>query len=160
NETPESIDWIARRAARRNFPIAAMAGRGHFEGLEHLVEHHPGVTVLIDHVALPSPGPDMFANVDKVVALARHKEVVGKSSGMSRWSKEAYPFKDIHVYIRRLWEAFGPERLAWGSDYSWEIGRIPYRQAVDLFREACDFLSKSDREWILDKTLSRVLGWS
>ncbi len=34
-----------------------------------------------------------------------------------------------------------------------------YRECLDLFREALDFRSVDDREWILGKALADVLNW-
>ena len=159
-ESEETLGWIATQALRREFPVGMLANRGDVSRLASVVERNPDISLLVDHVALPAQGPDPFADLEQVLALAKYPRVIVKVSGMSRWSKDNYPFQDIHRHIRRIYDAFGPERMAWGSDYTWEVGRIPYREAVDLFREACDFLSDSDREWILDKTIGRVLRWN
>ncbi len=158
-ESLGAVDWIWPEAVRTGMPVAVHPKGERLSLLLPIIERHPELHLLIDHAGLPAVGPDPFANLDQVLALARYENVVVKLSGMTRYSKEAYPFRDIHRHIHRLYDAFGPQRLAWGSDYSWEVGRITYREAVDLFREACDFMSSSDREWILDKTLARVLRW-
>jgi predicted TIM-barrel fold metal-dependent hydrolase len=159
NETEETLAWLASRAVRYDIPIAVLANRGSFPVLPGFLEQNPDVRVLLDHAALPAQGPDPFAEFDGVLRLAKYKNLIVKSSAMSRWSKQPYPFADIHHQIRRLYEAFGAQRLAWGSDYSWEVGRVPYSECVNLFREACDFMSRDDREWILDRTLAQFIGW-
>ncbi len=155
----DAMDWIWPEAVRLGMPVAIFAGRGSFERLLPILERYPDLSVLLDHVAVPAEGPDPFAEFEKVLGLARHKNVVVKVSALTRYSKEAYPFRDLHKYIRRLYETFGPQRLAWGSDYSTHANRATYREVVDLLRVECDFLSVLDREWILDKTVSRVLRW-
>lgn len=158
-EKEEDMQWVAGQAVRRGFPIAILVNRGTLPPLLPVLERNPDLSLVIDHAGLPALGPDPFADLDQMLALAKYPNVVVKVSALTRWSKEPYPFRDVHGHIRRIYDAFGPQRMAWGSDFTWEVGRIPYRECVDLFRESCDFLSASDREWILDKTMSRVLQW-
>ena len=158
--SPEGLQWIAEQSLRRGFPLALLGCRGGIGMLSTMIERNPDISALICHAALPAEGPDPFAELDQVLAMARYPNIVVKVSAMTRWIDEPYPFRSLHHHIRRIYDAFGAQRMAWGSDYSWEAGRMPYSHTVDLFREACDFLTDADREWILDKTISRVLRWN
>jgi hypothetical protein len=51
--------------------------------------------------------------------------------------------EDIQVY-----DAFGPQRLFWGSDLS--RSPIPYRQHVTLVTEEILWLTADDKTWIMD----------
>ena len=155
----EDLDALFAVAVNLDLPVAVLVNRGTIDTLPAMLERHPGVTFLLDHVALPAEGPDPWADFDKVLGVAKHKNLIVKSSSISRWSNDSYPFKDVQGYIHRLYDTFGPQRMAWGSDFSWIVGRQPYGEGLDLFRKACDFLSESDKEWILDKTLSRAMKW-
>ena len=59
--------------------------------------------------------------------------------------------------MRQLCEAYGPQRLFWGSDLS----RLPcsYRLAVTLFTEEFDWLSVGDLRWIMGRALCEWLAW-
>ena len=59
--------------------------------------------------------------------------------------------------IRRVVQAFGPQRVFWGTD----LTRLPcpYRQAVTLFTEELDFLSDTDKEWIMGRGIAEWLHW-
>jgi hypothetical protein len=62
------------------------------------------------------------------------------------------------MYIRQLYDAFGPERLFWGTD----ITRIPYswRQCVTMFTEELPWLSASDKELIMARlAVAGVKAW-
>ncbi len=54
-------------------------------------------------------------------------------SGAPSYSSQPYPYKNIHGYLRQIFEAFGPERSFWGTD----ITRVPcsYRQCMTMFTE-------------------------
>jgi hypothetical protein len=38
-------------------------------------------------------------------------------------STKAYPYRNIHPYLKRLIEAFGPRRCFWGTDLSAMLSR-------------------------------------
>jgi len=80
-----------------------------------------------------------------------------KVSALPCHSVAAYPFSDLHAPIRRVYDAFGPSRMLWGTDMT----RLPcaYEDALRLFTEALDFLSTADREEILGGVALRWLRW-
>lgn len=89
------------------------------EGLDQvadLVETYPDLTYLFD-----AYGP-LSANAtdDQFEAFARfadHENVGVKVSHTPYVSNEGFPYEDVHDVLRWLLEKFGPERVAWGSDY-------------------------------------------
>jgi L-fuconolactonase len=152
------LDWFWPEAAKHRIPVAVLPG-DHLPLLVRVAEANPELVLIVDHMGLPTQVPNPFSNFDQLLAMAKYPNVVVKLSALPRYVNEAYPFSGLHAYIRRAYEAFGAQRLAWGSDITTMIGQRSYREVVDLIREACDFLSVTDREWILDKTLARVLNW-
>ena len=54
------------------------------------------------------------------------------------------------------YEAFGPRRMMWGSDYPPVSGREGYRNALRGVSEHPVFDSQDDREWVLGKTAVSV----
>ena len=61
-----------------------------------------------------------------------------KMSGAPSYSSQPYPYKNIHGYLRQIFDAFGPHRCFWGTD----ITRMPcsYRQCVTMFTEELPWL--------------------
>jgi len=70
--------------------------------------------------------------LEMVRHLARHPNVYIMVSGEYCFSKQAYPFADLHPIVRRLYDCFGPSRLMWASDYPWTVERPGYRKLMDL----------------------------
>ena len=64
---------------------------------------------------------------------------------------------DSQVHVRRVYDAFGPQRMMWGSDLSRLRGT--YRECVTVFTEQMPWLSASDLEWIMGRSLCEWLGW-
>lgn len=59
--------------------------------------------------------------------------------------------------IRRLRDTFGPQRLMWASDCPFQLQRgHTYADSIALIRDQLDFLSATDRYWMLRGTAEKV----
>jgi len=67
------------------------------------------------------------------------------------------PYKNIHGYLRQIFDAFGPHRCFWGTD----ITRMPcsYRQCVTMFTDELPWLQGSDKELVMGRAVCEWLGW-
>ena len=85
-----------------------------------------GVRTLIDHCGRPTlaDGPDA-PGLQALLRLADSGQGVVKLSGFAKFSHDGYPFADAQSHAMRLWQAFGPERCMWASD--WPYLRAGYR---------------------------------
>ncbi len=92
-----------------------------------------------------------------LVALARYPNVAVKATGAPSYSSEPYPYRNIHPYLHQLYDAFGPERMFWGTD----IPRMPcsWRLCVSMFTEELPWLSDRDKELTMGAALCTWLGW-
>jgi predicted TIM-barrel fold metal-dependent hydrolase len=55
--------------------------------------------------------------------------------------------------IKRIYDAFGPQRMMWGSDSPYQLqGVNNYSASIGLIRDRIDFFTPEDREWLLCKT--------
>src|SRR6266536_1824364 len=98
-----------------------------------------------------------FANLPDMLALAKYPNVAIKATGEPSYSSEAYPYRNIHGHLRRIYDAFGPERMFWGTD----ITRMPcsWRQCVTLFAEELPWLPARDKELIMGRAVCAWLDW-
>ncbi|HTD89539.1 MAG TPA: hypothetical protein VK663_02670, partial [Burkholderiales bacterium] len=73
------------------------------------------------------------------------------------YTSDPYPFRSVHPYLRQVYDAFGPKRIFWGTDFS----RLTctYREAITMFTEELPWLSAGDKEWIMGRALCQWLGW-
>jgi predicted TIM-barrel fold metal-dependent hydrolase len=92
-----------------------------------------------------------------MLRLGALENVSVKASAAPCYSTEGYPFANLRPHLKRVYEHFGPRRTFWGSD----VSRLPctYREAVDHFVEALDFIPREELPWVMGRGLSRVLGW-
>lgn len=114
--------------------------------------------VVIDHFGrVGSDGEIRPADLDNLCALARHKWVCVKLSAFYALGKKHPPYLDLAPMIRRLIDAFGPERLMWASDAPYQLQKgNTYAASISLVRDRLDGISPADREWLLQRTAERV----
>jgi predicted TIM-barrel fold metal-dependent hydrolase len=99
--------------------------------------------------------PDRFAVMGRI---APQVFVAAKASALPCYTNDAYPFRLLHPYIRQAYDAFGPQRVFWGTDLS--RSPISYRQQVTMFTEEIPWLSVDDKEWIMGRGICEWLGWA
>jgi L-fuconolactonase len=153
-----TADWFWAAAERYDIPVMVFVPFA-VEKIGKIAERHPGLRVIVDHMGLNVQwkGKDLAPGVDVLLKFARLENVAVKASCLPCYVDEPYPFPRLHPQIRRVVEAFGPERVFWGTDLS-QLP-CPYRQAVTLFTEELDFLSTWDKEWIMGRAIARWLNW-
>jgi predicted TIM-barrel fold metal-dependent hydrolase len=158
--TEGHMDWVWAEAEAAGVPIYVLVHHGNVHWIDAVAERHPGLRLTMDHLALNSKQKDAeaFRDLDRVLALARRPNVAAKVSALPCYSTDSYPYRSLHGYIRRAYDAFGPQRLFWGTDLS--RSPIPYRQHVTLYTEELPWLTASDREWIMGRGVCEWLGWA
>jgi predicted TIM-barrel fold metal-dependent hydrolase len=126
--------------------------------VDRMCQKHPDTPVVIDHFGrVGIDGEIRKQDLDNLCRLARHKHVHVKISAFYALGKKQPPYLDLAPMIRRVLDAYGAERCMWGSDSPYQI--VPphtYKASLDLVAKRLDFLSDSDREWLLRKTAEKV----
>ena len=157
------LNRVLATAAKHSLPVNLhIAGRLD-QGIE-LIRRNPGTQVIVDHLGLVQPHappvPDQpWAELTKVLTLAKLDNVAIKISGACTLSREPYPYKDIWDPVCRMIDAFGIDRCLWGTDWTRAVDLLTFKQAVDAFR-ATDRISDSDKAKLMGANTARVYGWS
>jgi len=156
-----SLDWFWAECEKQQLPVGLLAG-GHLASFRHIAERHPGLKMHIDHCGCGGGGAGgkdaaAFGHLDELVAIAKLSNVGLKLSGAPSYSSEGYPWRNIHPYLQRMFDAFGPERCFWGTD----ITRMPcsYRECVTMFTEELPWLKGRDLELVMGRAVCDWLGW-
>ena len=158
--TDGTIEWLWPAAERAGLPVALLAAN-FLPKVGEVAERHPRLKLIIDHLARRSPaetGEGAWDNLPQMLALARHPNVAIKATGAPSYSAQPYPFRDIHDKLERIFDAFGPARMFWGTD----ITRMPcpYRQCVTLFTEELPWLKGRDAELVMGRGICDWIGWN
>jgi predicted TIM-barrel fold metal-dependent hydrolase len=155
-----AYDWLWEDAERYGVPLMLHAGDMRTK-LEEIATRHPRLTIILDHMGLSTTiaKEARFAEAAaNTAALARFPNVYSKLSSAPTHSRETYPFRDMHDYIRRIIDAFGPQRCFWGTDLSHMLHSCSYREGVTLFTEELK-LPAETLEWIMGRAICEKLGW-
>ncbi|HEY0318409.1 MAG TPA: amidohydrolase family protein [Solirubrobacterales bacterium] len=86
-----------------------------------IARRFPELRIVIDHCGMPAPPTappldDLLETLPELLALAEYPHVAVKLTGLPVLQPDPYPFAAIWPTLHRMIEAFGPERLLWGSD--------------------------------------------
>ena len=159
--TDGSADWFWPAAEKAGIPVMFLAF-GMVDKFGPIAQRHPGLNLIIDHLgvntAIAKEGRTAEV-IGHAVALAKYPNVSIKMSNLVNSSLEPYPFRDLTPHLRRVFDAFGPRRCHWGTDLTAGFARATWRQRITHFSEELTFLSDSDREWVMGRSILDRLKW-
>jgi len=93
-------------------------------------------------------------------ALALHQNISVKVSASPGLSRQPYPFRDVADTIKRVFDAYGPQRSYWGTDITNSYAKASYRQRITQFTEELSFLSESDKDQVMGRAIVARLKWT
>lgn len=141
---------------RRGLVLSLHAYPAWQPAIRRFAESAPGLPVLVHHLGHPQSQHDL----DAVTAGAVLPNVHVKVSGPyylpgPRWG---FPYPRALDVVRALRDAYGPERLLWGSDFPVARPHMTYRQSVEFVRTKCTFLSAEELDLVLGGNAHRILA--
>jgi predicted TIM-barrel fold metal-dependent hydrolase len=160
--TDGTADWFWPAAEKSKVPVMFLTS-GLLPLFVPIAERHPQLPLIIDHMGVSSEAVKnnkVAETIDQAVALAKYPNVSVKLSASPLFSKEAYPFRDVTPHIRRLFDAYGPQRCHWGTDVTNSYAKANYRQRITHFTEELSFLSEDDKDWIMGRSIVERLRWT
>jgi len=107
---------------------------------------YPESTVLIDHLAEPHLGNAV--EYSHVLSLAEFDKVYMKLSGLNHFATDAPLYLSARPFTRNVIEAFGPDRLVWGSG------------TPDIVDAHLEGYTEADRMKVKGDNLAGLLGFA
>ncbi|PPQ26281.1 amidohydrolase family protein [Rhodopila globiformis] len=156
-----TLDWLWAEAEKAGVPVALLATDS-LPDIGRIAGRHPGLRLTIDHLGgrggfETRKDADAMTHMPALLALAKFPNVAVKATGAPGYSSEAYPFRTMHPWLRRIFDALGPQRMFWGTD----ITKMPcsWRQCVTMFTEELPWLIEADRRLVMGDALCAWWGW-
>ena len=155
--SPEGLAFFEVAAERGQ--IASLALPPHLQPvLREVAARFPSVPFLCHHMAgarVAEPG-----HLPEILASARLPNIYVKLSGFHYVAPKGweYPFPDCRDIVRALYDAFGPARLLWGSDYPVLRRHLTYQQSIEAFRTHCAFVPADHQARVLGDNLAGLLA--
>ena len=121
-------------------------------------EKFPDTPIVIDHFARIGVGGEIRKpELDQLCSLAKNPRAYVKISAFYALGKKLAPYDDLIPMIRRLLDAYGPQRLMWATDCPYQVqAGHNYADSIALVRDRLDFLSDGDRDWLLRRTAEKL----
>jgi L-fuconolactonase len=138
-----------------------------------VVRKHPDLYVIVDHLGMPTPpnpalSGDVLETLPDLLDLAAYPNVAVKFTGVPALTTERYPYHGLWSRLYGVLEAFGPERLLWGSDYTRVMGRnvhprnaegrSNYAELVNFLRYANE-IGEADKAMMFSGSIRAWFGW-
>jgi L-fuconolactonase len=157
----------ARSVMDRDLVLELLVGADHLPGVRRLVRELPYLRVVVDHLAKPDlrHGSDRVTWLTEIEALARETSVAMKLSVSPRaadlqWLADrgagGWTAREVRSYVSDTLEAFGPDRVAWGSD--WPVAALGggYGSAAKVIAEAIGSIDVDIEAQIFAGTARRI----
>ncbi|MEV6751178.1 amidohydrolase family protein [Streptomyces sp. NPDC051214] len=158
--------WLLRPDVRRGLAAVGAAGLAYdLVVLPHQLvacveaaRGHPELTFVLDHLGKPpiaSGALEPWATA--VRSLAALPNTVCKLSGLvTEADPRTWTVDDLRPYADTVLDAFGPDRLMFGSDWPVCTLAASYAEVVDAARKLTDSLTESERADLFAGTAARV----
>jgi predicted TIM-barrel fold metal-dependent hydrolase len=155
-----SLDWLWRRAQKRDFPVALMVMPDHLPLIGQIAATFPGVRLALDHLAIGpfEKLPQAASHLDELLQLASHPNISVKATGIVGATVDDYPFPSAHAILRRVIDVYGPSRTFWGTDITRQSAS--WTQLVTMFTAQLTWLRGDELEMVMGRGISDWLRWS
>jgi len=122
------------------------------------VDQHPEQVFVLDHIAKPLIGRNELSPwKENIQKLARRENVNCKISGMvTEADYQKWTPSQLLPYIEVILEAFGPDRLLFGSDWPVCLVATTYTNWVNLVRKNVTSYTKTEQAKIMGENALRL----
>ncbi|WFE88348.1 amidohydrolase family protein [Roseibium porphyridii] len=165
----EQSDWILQDAAEAvltqmvsaDLRFDALVQPRHLPHLFELAKRHPGLAIVVDHLAKPEMGegrePDHLWRMG-MESLAARPNVYCKLSGMVTEIGPDWKLQDLQPFAKTILDCFGPDRVMFGSD--WPVVNLAsdYASWITAARSLLSGLSESNVSKIMGGTARKFYG--
>jgi L-fuconolactonase len=158
--------WLCRDDVRAGLAAVARAGLAYdlltipsqLPAAIETVRALPELQFVVDHLSKPAIASGALEPwASRIRSLAAHANVACKLSGMvteADWA--AWTVDDLRPYVDVVLDAFGPDRLLFGSDWPVCLLAASYEDVTRAAEELTAELSPAEREKIFGATARRI----
>jgi L-fuconolactonase len=147
-----------RELTSRDIPFDLLIFHHQIRRATQFVDAHPNQRFILDHIAKPEIGinfPEEWSR--EIRNLARRSNVFCKFSGLTTEVRDGSWDEDlIRPYFETVLEAFGPERLMFGSDWPVCLLQTKYARWLLATKNLTMGLSESGRDNFFHRTACTV----
>ena len=157
-----SIEWFWDGCEKAGLPVMFL-GTGDMTPFGKIAERYPQLGLVIDHMGLSGEVVDkgmVPQAIAQSASLAKYPNMSCKVSSAGAYSTQPYPWPDMTDHIKRLFDAFGPQRCHWGTDMTNSLAKATYKQRIEHFTKELKFMSAVDLDWVMGRSILQKLKWA
>uniref|UniRef100_A0A383V5S3 Amidohydrolase-related domain-containing protein n=1 Tax=Tetradesmus obliquus TaxID=3088 RepID=A0A383V5S3_TETOB len=169
--TNEVGQAMYKKAGELGLPVGHMPFKGlllHIDEIEQLLQQNPATKAIIDHMGFCKCDNLQSEEWQRLLGLAKYPQVYVKASAFFRVSaQQQYPYADTCAGLKALVDAFGAQRVMWGSDFPWitsveGFGYVKGWQLLDDVEAATgeQLLTQEQRQWVFGGTIAGLFPGS
>lgn len=145
-------------AADAGLAMCLLADPDALPAVHRMCEAFPQTRVVIDHFArIGMKGPVRHQDLERLCRLSNFEHTHVKLSAFYALGAKKAPYTDLAPMIRNLRDTYGASRLMWASDCPFQVQEgHTYANSIALIRDRLDFLTSTDKEWMLRKTAEQI----
>ena len=152
---------IWRKAAELGIPVSAFGAADEFTSrpFKQVLTELPNLPVIIEHLGrIGRDEAPPYPAFRRILALAKFPNAYIKVHGLGEICPRPMPFpqpmrfENVPPFMEMAYDAFGADRIMWGSDFPPVAGREGYRNALQWPMEHIPFRNDADREWVFGRT--------
>ena len=156
---------IWRKAAELGLVVSCQGDVDEFasDDFSRLVAEIPDLPIIIEHLAgVGKNAQPPYATFKRAMELAKYPNTYIKVGGLGEISARPpvlqphFGFDSTPPLIEMAYDAFGPRRMMWGSDYPPLSSREGYRNALHGVMDYPALRTQEDKEWVMGKTALSV----
>jgi predicted TIM-barrel fold metal-dependent hydrolase len=157
-----TLNWLWEAADESGIPIAFLATDS-FEYLGEIAKNHPNLKLTIDHLGgrggnTVLKDSESMQHIPDLLKLSRFPNIAIKATGIPGYSSESFPFPSMHSYLKQVYDAFGPERMFWGTDIT--KMKNSWKECIEMFTQELNWLTEQDKKLIMGESICKWWGWT
>ena len=127
------------------------------EEFTEVIDAFPDLQIVIEHLGGVGKGAEPpYDEFKRVLKLAERPNLTMKLPGFGEFCELPCPFAHVPPLADMALEAFGPERMMWGSDFPPVSSREGYRNSLQFPLEYLSALSEDEKAWLFGCTALKV----
>lgn len=147
-----NLDWAFSELCALQLTFDALGYPRHLGRFDSIARRYPELVMVVDHCMKPeiaeiqpgdTPQIDWSEGISK---LALNENVFCKLSGLITEANANWTIEELLPFASHVIEAFGCDRMIWGSDWPVVTRRCSYEAWVDTTEELLEKLGLSDQE--------------
>lgn len=159
------VDWMLNpqfapvfdAIVRNDLVFDALTLPQHLNALHTLAQRHPTMRIVIDHGSKPLIATGQIDGwAADMTALAGLENTSCKLSGLVTEAGETWQIEDLAPYVTHLLQAFGPDRLIWGSDWPVCTLAATYDAWMNATSQILAPLSEDERAAVMGENAARL----